>query len=81
MSEQNDRRGPASFLSRRSFLEHAPALMVLPAWLGIGDEVRGEEREASRESPLRPNTACAACSECTARFCRYKVGGKETVAL
>lgn len=81
LDEQSNRHGPASCLSRRSFLEHVPALVVLPAWLGIGDAVRGEDRQASRESPLRPNAACAACSKCTARFCRYKVGGKETEGL
>ena len=68
-------------LSRRSFLEHVPALAVLPACAAIGYELRGEDREASSKSRARPTAACAACSECTARFCRYKVGGKETDGL
>jgi hypothetical protein len=81
MIEQSAEGWPAPFLSRRSFLEHVPALLVLPACLRIRAEVRGEDGEASRESPRRPNAACAACSECTARFCRYQAGGQEAEGL
>lgn len=81
MSEDLDSNRRATFLSRRAFLEHVPALAVLPACSAIGYELRGEDREASSKSRARPTAACAACAECTARFCRYQVGGKQTAGL
>lgn len=80
MNEESDRHKLVSCFSRRSFLEQVPALIVLPALSGIGYEVRGQDRRPSSASPVPLNAACAGCAECTARFCRYKIGGKETTS-
>lgn len=68
---------PRSLLSRRSFLERVPALVALPAWAGIASELGSEVQEVSTAAQALP---CTRCAQCTARFCRYKVGGKRTAA-